>query len=361
MWMMLQQETPDDYVVATGLSTSVREFCRMAFSHAGLNYEDHVVSVETLLRPAEVNTLRGNAGKAGRGAGVPGVGGGEGGGSRFRTWWPKWWKRIWRVIARGCVPDKRQQADAPPGPILVTGAKGFVGRHLIACLRAHWPDARIAAPDFDVRDAGVTAAILAEVAPTCCVHLAAISSIMHAAQDQALAWQVNLHGALNLAQAILAHTPDCQMLFVSSADAYGASFRAGVPLDESAALAPMSLYGATKAAADLALGALANQGLRVVRLRPFNHVGAGQSADFAVASFARQLARIGAGLQPPVLQVGRLDTFRDFLDVRDVCAAYIACMARRDVIPPGTIINIASGQARRIGTVLQDLIDLAGA
>ncbi|WP_428487106.1 GDP-mannose 4,6-dehydratase [Rhodopila sp.] len=66
MWLMLQQETPDDYVVATGRSTSIREFCRLAFSHVGLNFEDHVVSHLDLIRPAEVDVLLGDATKAGR-------------------------------------------------------------------------------------------------------------------------------------------------------------------------------------------------------------------------------------------------------------------------------------------------------
>jgi len=64
MWLMLQQETPDDYVVATGRTTTIREFCRVAFAHAGLNYEDHVVSSVDLLRPAEVDALLGDASKA---------------------------------------------------------------------------------------------------------------------------------------------------------------------------------------------------------------------------------------------------------------------------------------------------------
>jgi GDPmannose 4,6-dehydratase len=66
MWLMLQQDTPDDYVVATGRTTSIREFCRLAFGHAGLNYEDHVVTRADLLRPAEVDVLLGDAGKARR-------------------------------------------------------------------------------------------------------------------------------------------------------------------------------------------------------------------------------------------------------------------------------------------------------
>jgi GDPmannose 4,6-dehydratase len=63
---MLQQDTPDDYVVATGRTTAIREFCRLAFSYAGLNFEDHVISRTNLLRPAEVDVLLGDASKAGR-------------------------------------------------------------------------------------------------------------------------------------------------------------------------------------------------------------------------------------------------------------------------------------------------------
>lgn len=64
MWLMLQQETPDDYVLATGRTTSIRELCRIAFSCAGLNYLDHVVSSASLMRPAEVDVLLGDASKA---------------------------------------------------------------------------------------------------------------------------------------------------------------------------------------------------------------------------------------------------------------------------------------------------------
>jgi len=66
MWLMLQQDTPDDYVVATGRTTSIREFCRLAFTHAGLNFEDHVVTRSDLIRPAEVDALLGDASKAER-------------------------------------------------------------------------------------------------------------------------------------------------------------------------------------------------------------------------------------------------------------------------------------------------------
>ena len=66
MWMMLQQEEPDDYIICSGMTHSVREFCDLAFSHLGLNYEDHVVVDEQFFRPAEVDLLVGDYGKAKR-------------------------------------------------------------------------------------------------------------------------------------------------------------------------------------------------------------------------------------------------------------------------------------------------------
>ena len=140
----------------------------------------------------------------------------------------------------------------------------------------------------------------------------------------------------------------------------GSPFAPAARSTKSAPLAPADTYAATKAAADLAIGALAVQGLHAVRFRPFNHTGPGQSEDFVVAAFAAQLARIEAGQQPPVVRVGRLDPARDFLDVRDVVAAYVACLARPERLPPGTILNLASGHCRPIRAVLEDLIALAG-
>jgi len=64
MWMMLQQDVPDDYVVATGITSTVREMCQIAFAHVGLNMEDHLVIDEQFMRPAEVDVLLGNPAKA---------------------------------------------------------------------------------------------------------------------------------------------------------------------------------------------------------------------------------------------------------------------------------------------------------
>ncbi len=254
--------------------------------------------------------------------------------------------------------------------ILVTGAAGFVGGHLLPLLRDTFPAATIvpttaAAPaadgwrTLDVTDAGAVAALVRTLRPDACIHLAALAAVPAASGDPDLAWRVNLHGTLALARAILGEAPGCRLVFASSSEVYGGSFRAGVPLDERAVLAPANTYAATKAAADLALGALVGEGLDAIRLRPFNHTGAGQSPSFVVAAFARQVALIEAGRQPPLLRAGALEPYRDFLDVGDVCRAYAGCVADR-ALAPGTVLNLASGTPRKVGDVLGALCALAG-
>jgi len=69
MWMMLQQDVADDYVIATGVTTTVREMCRIAFAHVGLVHDDYIVCDERFIRPAEVDVLLGNPAKAERALG----------------------------------------------------------------------------------------------------------------------------------------------------------------------------------------------------------------------------------------------------------------------------------------------------
>lgn len=252
-----------------------------------------------------------------------------------------------------------------PRRILVTGAGGFVAQHLLPQLREAFPAAELVAMGgpgarVDLADAGAIEGFVAGVAPDACVHLAGVTAVPAANADPDGAWRVNLLGTLALARALQKARADAVLLFASSAEIYGRSFAVGVKLDEAGVPAPMNTYAATKAAADLALGAMAATGLRVVRMRPFNHTGPGQSASFVVPAFARQVARIAAGLQEPRMQVGALDPLRDFLDVRDVCAAYVAVLARADALAPGAIFNIASGMPRRIGDILAELMRLAG-
>ena len=251
-------------------------------------------------------------------------------------------------------------AATEPRRILVTGASGFVGRHLLLSLAASFPAAELFAGHADVTDRDAVANQVRNARPDACIHLAAVTTVAGARQNPDRAWQVNLHGTLDVARALLAHAPGCRLLFASSAEIYGQSFAGGRALDESALPAPMNSYAATKAAADLALGAMAHDGLRVVRLRLFNHTGPGQSDQFVLPAFARQIALIESARQAPPLRVGGLHSMRDFLDVRDVCGAYVRCLQCGPELGPGTVLNIASGVPRRIGDILDTLLELAG-
>jgi GDP-4-dehydro-6-deoxy-D-mannose reductase len=258
--------------------------------------------------------------------------------------------------------------------VLVTGAQGFVGHYMVSALRADLQnDGDLIATglrsgandDFDVIRLDITDAARVEremrrLAPTHVVHLAGLSTISAAVENEALAWRVHLYGTLNVARAIMAHAPKATLIHVGSGQIYGATSRDGMALKESSLVAPTSIYMASKAAADLAIGALAEQGLRSVRFRPFNHTGVGQSDRFALPRFAQQISRIKAGRQPPRIEVGNLDTERDFLDVRDVVAAYNLAILKADEIMPGEIFNIASGTPLRMRDIINQMCALSG-
>jgi GDP-4-dehydro-6-deoxy-D-mannose reductase len=95
----------------------------------------------------------------------------------------------------------------------------------------------------------------------------------------------------------------------------------------------------------------------VVIARPFNHIGAGQSPNFAISDFARQIARISAGQQEAVINVGNIEVTRDFSDVNDVLRAYaLLLQSGRN----GEIYNVCSGVERSVRTLLERLLELSG-
>lgn len=246
--------------------------------------------------------------------------------------------------------------------VAVTGASGFVGQWLMR----HFAELGVAAVPFfppgiqGLGDIGLIRATLTEQQPDCVVHLAAVAAPAEARRDPRAAFEVNLTGTLNLAEAILACSPRTRLVFAGSSEAYGRSFNHFPEgLTESAPLEPATLYGVTKASADLLLGQMAGSGLATVRFRPFNHTGPGQTDAYVVSAFARQIAEIEKGRQPPVVAVGDLEAERDFLDVRDVVRAYALAALSPGSLPQGVAINLASGTARRISTVLEALLAMS--
>lgn len=248
-----------------------------------------------------------------------------------------------------------------PQRILITGATGFVGPYVRAACAQAFPAAELIAGGADIADRAAVLAMLEAAQPEVVVHLAGIASVPAARRDPGRAFAVNLTGALNLAYGLLEQYPSALLINAGSSECYGDSFRSGVPLDETAPLAPLNTYAASKAAADLALGALAAEaGLNVVRLRSFNHTGPGQSPAYVIPAFAAQIADIQAGKQEPVIRVGNLAAERDFLDVRDIAAAFACVIAKREALERGAIFNLASGTPRRVGDILEALIAASG-
>lgn len=236
--------------------------------------------------------------------------------------------------------------------VWVSGATGFVGAWLLPRLARDAHEVIAADRKIDVCDAASLDAAIASARPEAIVHLAARASVADSFADPAGAARVNYLGTLNLLRAVAAHSPQARVLLISSGEVYGGSANAE-PIAEERPLAPASPYARSKAAADRLGAAFARDGLDVVRARPWNHTGPGQTDAYVASSFARQLAEMALGQREPVLHVGNLAAVRDFLDVADVVDAYARLLDPR--VPAGAY-NVATGVATPIARLLESLV-----
>jgi GDP-4-dehydro-6-deoxy-D-mannose reductase len=236
--------------------------------------------------------------------------------------------------------------------LLVTGADGFVGGRLLARLAAR--GAEVVASDrhdLDVTDPARVREAVAAARPDAVVHLAAISFVPAAEADRARAFRVNTLGTRHLLAAVADEARRARVLLVSSSTVYGPAAPGAAPFDEAAPLRPQGAYARSKAAADLLGAAFAARGLDVLRARPWNHTGGGRPDHFVESSLARQLVEIQAGRRAPRIELGALDSVRDWLHVEDVIDAYLALLERA---PPGAY-NVASGTGLTIRALLERL------
>ena len=253
-----------------------------------------------------------------------------------------------------------------PARVLVTGAAGFVGRHLCAYLQRR-RNVSIVAADLlptpigggvtvvraDVGARRAVADLLREHRPTHIVHLAGGRS----RGSLAAVLRANLRPTVTLLEGAREYAPGAVVLVVGSAAEYGHVPRRSRPVAEDFTCAPTTPYGLAKLlGTQVALHHWRRYGLRVVVVRPFQLLGAGIGSDLAPGAFATQIrAAVARGRR--VVRVGNLDAGRDFVDVGDAVRA-LWCLCRRPA--PGEIFNVCSGAATPMRTLLGMMLVAAG-
>ncbi len=224
---------------------------------------------------------------------------------------------------------------------LITGVNGFAGSHLAEYLLAH-TDLEVWGTDIssndrniahirddlelvvgDMSDPDVASDILSQTQPDYIFHLAAQAFVPLSWSDP---WQTianNIRLQLNILKTLVDTGSRPRVLVVGSADEYGVIAADELPVTEATPLRPYSPYAVSKIAQDmLGYQYFASHALPIVRVRPFNHIGARQSPAFVTSDFAKQIAEIEQGQREAELHVGNLEARRDFTDVRDMVKAY---------------------------------------
>jgi GDP-4-dehydro-6-deoxy-D-mannose reductase len=245
--------------------------------------------------------------------------------------------------------EQAQGREPVSGRAFVTGGSGFAGRHLLDLLPGATAPSR---EELDLLDGDAVRTAVRESAPDTVWHLAALASVGRSWEAPAETIAENVAMTVNLLEAVRTDAPEATVVLISSGEIYGPPDR--LPVDEEAPLRPQNPYAVSKAACDLLGGQYADAtGLHVVRLRPFNHTGPGQTDDYVVGTLTRQVAEAeAAGREEALVRTGNPDSARDFSDVRDVARAYVAAAT----LDPG-VYNVASGRAVSV----RELIELVRA
>jgi GDP-4-dehydro-6-deoxy-D-mannose reductase len=241
---------------------------------------------------------------------------------------------------------------------LITGGKGFVGQWLAAHLEDHGDDVTVIDLETDVADGAAVRRVMSDVAPEAIYHLAAMTHVGESWDDPSRVLRVNVLGTAEILAAARSLEVRARVLVVSSAEVYGIVTPEQLPLGEETSTEPASPYAASKLAAEaVAFQAWRGYGQPVIVVRPFNHIGPGQSPNFFVPALAKRIVEARRSGDTS-LSVGNLTTRRDFTDVRDVVAAYRLLMEGGEA---GAVYNVCSGRDVAMSEVAAQLLELAGA
>ena len=260
--------------------------------------------------------------------------------------------------------------------IFITGASGFTGKYLIKELLKHRgleitaafhsqngekelleisPSLKLT--QMDLTNSFQVKKIFEDLKPDEIYHLAALSSAKQSFDNPEKVLTTNIASELNLLESLNKLKIDAKVIVVTSAEVYGIVEEKNIPIDEDTPLNPTNPYAVSKIAQDyLALQYYLAYGSKIIRIRPFNHIGPGQSDKFVASAFAKKIAEIEKGKSNPVIKVGNLKSERDFTDVRDMVRAYILLMEKGKV---GDVYNIGSGRSYKIEEVLKMLLSFS--
>lgn len=242
--------------------------------------------------------------------------------------------------------------------ILVTGASGFLAGPLLELLRGRarvFRLARTQAPGrfaCDLTDPSAARDAVRRARPDLVYHLAGVTR----APDWNGLWLPHVTATVNLLEALAAAGRPARVVIAASSAEYGGAGGARRAREDSP-LHPVTLYGACKLSQTMAALSFNGGRLEVVAARIFNVLGPGTPENLAPGAFARQIALVAAGLQPPEISVGDLRPRRDYVDVRDVAEALVT-IARRG--RAGECYNVGSGRSVPMSAVLRGLADTAG-
>jgi GDP-4-dehydro-6-deoxy-D-mannose reductase len=256
--------------------------------------------------------------------------------------------------------------------VLITGSGGFVGRVLVTKMEAQgyevWGADRVATGGefegkrqlaVELTDESAVETMLDDVAPEAIVHLAAQASVRRSFDAPIETILNNTLPILYILDGLKEKPGACRLLAIGSADEYGAvSAAERLPLREDSAVNPTNPYALAKSIQNqYCRGYATLYGMDVVVTRSFNHTGAGQSDTFVLPGFAKQIVQVKLGQRDPLIHVGNLEVKRDFLNVHDVCDAYIALLQKGQ---KGETYNVCSGNSYRVRDLLDQLCQLAG-
>ena len=260
---------------------------------------------------------------------------------------------------------------------LITGITGFVGSHLAEMILNDYLDwevhgtkrwrsprenlseieGKIQLHDCDLTDLSSLMRVLDEVKPDRIFHLAAQSYVMMSYRAPTATIDSNVNGTINLFEALRILGQNPLVHACSSSEVYGQVRDEDIPIREHTPFRPASPYAVSKVGEDMA-GYMYHHayGLQIIRTRMFTHSGPRRGEVFVDSAFAKQVARIEAGVQDPVLVVGNLDSVRTFADVRDVVRAYWLLLEK---CPPGEVYNIGGETTMTIREMLEMLLDMS--